>query len=193
MWNVWSVDPLAEVGVESAASRLKRGEPGAVEAVLSRYQNRLFRYLLRLVGEPALAEDLFQQTWLNVLTRIRRYDSSRPFEPWLFTVARNLAIDHLRKTAPQSLDEERAKEPLARQASAYDHVLARERRKALADQLACLPLIYREALSLRFEEEMAFEGMAEVLGCPLSTAKSRVRRGLELLRLRMERRAEELQ
>ena len=191
MWNVWSADLLTDVSVESEASRLKRGEPDAVEALLSRYQNRLLRYLLRMVGDPATAEDLFQQTWLKVLTRIGRYNSDRPFAPWLFAVARNVAIDHLRKVAPESIDDTGAMEPPSGQVSAYERVLAKERRSALATELARLPLVYREALTLRFEEDMAFDLIAEVMSCPLSTAKSRVRRGLELLRDRVETRKEE--
>src|SRR6266852_5033969 len=57
------------VGLDSDVARLRRGDPQALEALLSRYQHRLYRYLLRLVRDPALAEDLFQQTWLRVARR----------------------------------------------------------------------------------------------------------------------------
>src|SRR4029077_18353976 len=73
--------------------------------LIARYQNRLYRYLLRIVRQPAEAEDLFQQTWLRVVEKIRSFDASRNFDAWLFTLARNLAIDHLRKIRPESLDE----------------------------------------------------------------------------------------
>jgi len=94
------------LGLDAEVAQLRRGDLDALAALLARYQNRLYRYLLRLVREPATAEDLFQQTWLRVAERIRHYDSRRSFEAWLFAVARNLAIDHLRRVAPQSLDEE---------------------------------------------------------------------------------------
>src|SRR5687767_1602447 len=93
------------MGTDSEPVRLRRGDPDAFDTLLARYQNRLYRYLLRLTANPASADDLFQETWLKVITRIHRYDERRPFEPWLFSVARNLAIDHLRKVSPQSLDE----------------------------------------------------------------------------------------
>src|SRR2546422_5150425 len=73
------------VGLDSDVARLRRGDPQALEALLSRYQHRLYRYLLRLVREPALAEDLFQQTWLRVAERIQRFDPSRNFDAWLFS------------------------------------------------------------------------------------------------------------
>ena len=88
------------VAVDSDVARLRGGDLDALSALLTRYQNRLYRYLLRLVREPAEAEDLFQQTWLRVAEKIRQYDPQRNFEAWLFTLARNLAIDHLRRIRP---------------------------------------------------------------------------------------------
>ena len=85
--------------------RLRRGDLNALSELITRYQNRLYRYLLRIVRQPAEAEDLFQQTWLRVVEKIRSFDASRNFDAWLFTLARNLAIDHLRRIRPQSLEE----------------------------------------------------------------------------------------
>src|SRR5260370_35862972 len=93
------------VTVDSELTRLRGGDVEAVAALMERYQHRLYRYLLRIVRHPETAEDLFQQTWLRVMERIRRYDSQRSFEGWLFALAHNLAIDHLRRYRPESLDE----------------------------------------------------------------------------------------
>ena len=180
------------MGVDSEPVRLRRGDPEAFDALLNRYQNRLYRYLLRLTANPAVAEDLFQETWLKVITRIDRYDESRPFEPWLFSVARNLAIDYLRKASPASLDEpsESGEARIARlgagEPGALERLLERERRGLLERRLDELPALYREALSLRFEEEMTFEEIAEVLRAPVSTVKSRVQRALAALRRAMK-------
>ena len=180
------------MGTNSESARLRRGEPGAFDALLSRYQNRLYRYLLRLTANPAAADDLFQETWLKVLTRIHLYDERRPFEPWLFTVARNLALDHLRRVSPESLDEPSGsgETKIARlgadEPGSLDRLLAREREGRLEKELEGLPALHREALSLRFEEEMTFEEMAEVLRAPVSTVKSRVQRALSTLRQRMQ-------
>lgn len=181
------------MGLESDVARLQRGDPDALGLVLERYQHRLFRYLFRLVRESATAEDLFQQTWMRVAEHIRRYDPRRPFEAWLFSVARNLAIDHLRRYRPESLDEPlpsggaRGELVAAEGPSSLDAVLAREREQRLAEALAGLPAIYREVLTLRFEEEMKLEEIAEVLGAPLSTVKTRLRRALGALRNHIER------
>ena len=170
---------------DSEPARLRRGDPDAFDALLTRYQNRLFRYLLRLTGNTAHAEDLFQQTWLKVLTRIDSYDERKPFEPWLFAVARNLAIDHLRRVSPESLDESRAASLSSGELGHLERLLDHERRSLLERKLLELPAIYREAVSLRFEEEMTFEEMAMVLDAPVSTVKSRVQRALSALRKSM--------
>ena len=180
------------MGTESEPVRLRRGDPDAFDALLARYQNRLYRYLLRLTANPAAAEDLFQETWLKVITRIHRYDERRPFEPWLFSVARNLAIDYLRRRSPESLDEpsEHGETRIARleadEPGSLEVLLERERHGLLERKLEELPVVYREALSLRFEEEMTFEEIAAVLSAPLSTVKSRVQRALSMLRRRLK-------
>lgn len=179
---------------DTDAARLRRGDLDALAVLLARYQNRLYRYLLRLVRDPATAEDLFQQTWVRVVEKIRGYDPRRSFEAWLFAVARHLAIDHLRRRAPESLDDAgpagTTESPAARVASAEPGVLAdllaRERVELVAQVLAELPLIYRETLTLRFEEEMKLEEIATLLAVPLSTVKTRLRRGLEMMRRRLE-------
>lgn len=183
------------VGLENEVARLRRGDLDALSALITRYQNRLFRYLLRIVREQAEAEDLFQQTWLRVAEKIRGFDPQRNFDAWLFTLARNLAIDHLRRIRPESLDEPVSHDPAAETASArlvskepapFDRVLESERASHLVAALAKLPMINREVLTLRFEEEMKLEEIAQVLGTPLSTVKSRLRRSLEQLRQTLE-------
>ncbi len=187
----------ASVGVESEVAQLRRGDPNALSALLMRYQNRLYRYLLRMVHEQAEAEDLFQQTWVRVAEKIAQFDVRRNFEPWLFALARNLAIDHLRRVRPSSLDEPigRAQPDITvgdRLASSHrpvlDGILERERAGQLASALETLSVSYREVLSLRFEEEMKLEEIAEVLAIPLSTVKTRLQRALEKMRQTLESR-----
>jgi RNA polymerase sigma-70 factor, ECF subfamily len=187
----------ATVGLEAEVSQLRRGDLGALSVLVARYQNRLYRYLLRLVRNPADADDLFQQTWIRVAEQIRRYDANRNFDAWLFTLARHMAIDHLRRRRLESLDEPPESETkgatmadklAARDAPVLDGILERERGSRLAECVAELPVYYREVLSLRFEEEMKLEDIAVVLDAPLSTVKTRLRRGLDNLRNSLESR-----
>jgi RNA polymerase sigma-70 factor (ECF subfamily) len=189
--HVWESPMVLDADVV----QLRRGDLDALTALIARYQNRLYRYLLRLVREPAEAEDLFQQSWLRVAEKIRSYDPTRSFDSWLFTVARNLALDHLRRVHLRSLDEPALRgtdsESLAdrlpsREILPLDRILESERSGKLASALSDLPATYREVLSLRFEEEMKLEEIAEVLGAPLSTVKTRLRRSLAQLRGTLE-------
>jgi RNA polymerase sigma-70 factor (ECF subfamily) len=174
-------------------ARLRQGDPDTITELIGRYQHRLYRFLVRMVGDPATAEDLFQQTWIRLMEKIGSYDAQRNFEAWLFAIARNLAIDHLRRRRGISLDEpdDSGHAPVDRLEAAGPDVLGRlidfERGALLAAAMETLPAIHREVLTLRFEEEMKLEEIAEVAGVPLSTVKSRLHRALESLRTRLER------
>jgi RNA polymerase sigma-70 factor, ECF subfamily len=174
--------------LDDAVAQLKNGDAGAIAAILSRYQHRLYRYLFRIVKEPAIAEDLFQQTFLQLMLKIHQYDERRSFEVWMFSVARHLAIDHLRRMRDSSLDapDEFGHRPVdavsANAADALEQLLEYERGVVLAAAVAELPVIHREVLMLRFEEDMKLEEIAEIAGIPLSTVKSRLSRALENLR-----------
>jgi RNA polymerase sigma-70 factor (ECF subfamily) len=193
-----AMNPEAFSGAQDVITRMRKGDPDALTAVISRYQHRLYRYLLRLVREPSAADDLFQQTWLRVMEKIGRYDARRNFESWLFSVAHNLAIDAWRGKSGESLDDAGdagdSGEPAAARLQsgdpdALERLLDFERGAVLAACIQELPAIHREVLTLRFEEDMKLEEIAEVAGIPLSTVKSRLRRALEGLRAAMDARS----
>jgi RNA polymerase sigma-70 factor, ECF subfamily len=178
---------------DDAIARMQRGSMDAAGEVMVQYQQRLYRFLIRMVQEPAAAEDLFQQTWIRVMQKVGSYDVRRSFDSWLFSVAHNLAIDHLRKKRSVSLDDDDGEAPLQWLAGAgpdpLEQVLSQERGVMLAMVIARLPAIHREVLSLRFEEDLKLEEIAEVIGVPVSTVKSRLSRALESLRRKMGERA----
>jgi RNA polymerase sigma-70 factor (ECF subfamily) len=169
--------------------RLRKGDLAGLDGLMARHGDRLFRYLRRLLGDETMAEDVFQQTWVRASERIRRYDPSRPFRPWLLALGRNLALDHLRRDRPQSLDE--GPEPLApsRGPGAAEDPLAwaaaRERRERLEAALDALGPHDREVLSLRFEEELSLKELAALARAPLPTVKARLYRALARLRVRL--------
>ena len=187
-----SMNPDTFSTEEDSIARLQRGEMDALGSVMSRYQHRLYRFLHRLLQDPIAADDVFQQTWLRVMEKIGRFDASRQFDSWLFSVARNLAIDYLRLRKSSSLDapDESGIAPIERLESAGQSQLERmlefERGIILAAALAKLPVIHREVLTLRFEEDMKLEEIAVVAGIPISTVKSRLGRALESLRGKLE-------
>src|SRR5271165_7517109 len=95
-----------ETGTQQIAIGLRRGEVVVLEALVEQYQYRLVRYLIYLLGRRDGVDDLVQETWLRVLERGSSYDGQSRFEPWLFRVARNIAIDAMRKRRTLSLDSD---------------------------------------------------------------------------------------
>lgn len=153
--------------------------------LVERYQARLVRYLVHLLGRREPVEDLVQETWLRVLERGRQYDSRLRFEPWLFAIARNLALDLLRRKPVSSLDAVEA--PASPDPSPFEASAKTEEAARLARSLAALEPLPREALLLRFQEEMSLLEIARVVEAPVSTVSSRIYRGLAALRTQLEK------
>ncbi|HUL14496.1 MAG TPA: sigma-70 family RNA polymerase sigma factor [Terriglobales bacterium] len=178
---------------KAVARGLRQRDPDLLDRLIEQYQFRLFRYLVHLTGDRERAEDFFQETWLRVLERGHQYDGKWKFEAWLFAIARNLVLDWHRRKKPQSLEalagpEDSAPFDLAddKQPSALQKVLNSEAVTGVHTSLEKLPIVYREVLILRFQEEMQLEEIASVLNAPLSTVKSRLYRGLEVMRSSMQ-------
>jgi len=89
---------------QAIARGLRRRDPDLLDELINRYQYRLPRYLWTLTGNRVAAEDLFQETWIRVIEKSHLYNPQWRFETWLFSIARNLAIDLLRQRHPESLD-----------------------------------------------------------------------------------------
>jgi RNA polymerase sigma-70 factor, ECF subfamily len=182
--------------MESEASAIARGlrrrDPELLDRLIEQYQHRLLRYLVYLAGNRDLAEDLFQETWIRVMERGHQFDGRREFSTWLYAVARNLTIDYLRKKSPVSLDglmedEEHAPlEPADTRPTAWELVQQYEQAERISAALVGIPAEYREVIVLRFQDGLALEDIAAVTRAPLSTVKSRLYRGLNLLMRRLE-------
>ncbi len=183
---------VAESEPKSISRALKNREPEFLWRLAVEYHFRLLRYLSYWSSLQEQAEDLVQETWVRVLERAGQYDGRSRFEPWLFSIARNLAIDELRKgqrmganisaadsDAVPELAAPEAQSPFLTAAKSEDAV-------RLAGALDSLEPIYREALLLRFQEDLSLEEIAQVAGAPVSTISSRIYRGLATLRSRLE-------
>lgn len=174
----------------------RRGRRDAIAALVERYSPGLFRYLLSLSGDPALAEDLLQDTWLRVMERLDSYRSGYPFRNWLFTVARNRAFDVLRQRSRRlPHGQAGAAEGPANPAeevpdphpSVLENLAEAELSQCVMKAMKSLPAAFREVLTLRFEQELDIGTIARILRLPASAVKDRLYRGLDQLRLRTER------
>jgi RNA polymerase sigma-70 factor (ECF subfamily) len=178
------------------AAGLRRHDPDVMEQLIELYQHRLFRYLLFLTGNRDLSQDLFQETWMRVLERGSQYNGRARFDTWMFTIARNLMIDHTRKRVMVSLDEvsvpdargeaERPMDVIADTPSPFDHFRSQEQAARVGQALLGLPPVYREVLVLRFHEDLSLEEISQVSNAPLSTVKSRLYRGMAALKPALE-------
>ena len=182
-----------ESDTERIARGLRRRDVALLHTLVQQYQYRLVRYFIFFLGSRDPVDDLVQETWLRVLERGHSYDGLSRFEPWLFAIARNLAIDHTRKRRVISLDSSDADEsepaslsPVSCEASPFEQAARTEDAQHLAQSLLLLQPAYREALVLRFQEELSLQEISRVVGASVSTVSSRIYRGLAALRQQMD-------
>jgi RNA polymerase sigma-70 factor (ECF subfamily) len=175
---------------QQIARGLRQGDVLLLQGLVEQYQYRLVRYLIYLLGRRDEVDDLIQETWLRVLERGRSYDGRSRFEPWLFTIARNLTIDHMRKRRSLGLDanddDTAALSPASNAPSPFTLAARSEDSQRLAQSLQTLDFVYREALVLRFQEDLSLQEIATVVGAPVSTVASRIYRGLATLRAQLD-------
>jgi RNA polymerase sigma-70 factor (ECF subfamily) len=182
-----------ETETQLIARGLRARDAVLLHDLVERFQLRLVRYLVFFLGRRDHVDDLVQETWLRVVEHGNSYDGRSPFQAWIFAIARNLAIDQLRRKTGVSLDssEDSGKnapaEFLASSAPSPFELAARtEDAGKLATSIAKLEPIYREALLLRFQESLSLQEISITVGAPVPTVSSRIHRGLAMLRTHLE-------
>ena len=153
----------------------RRGDLGAFERLVRRYQGDVWRLSVHLVHDETLADDVTQNAFVRAFRFLPRYRGESKFSTWLFTIARNCAVDELRRTSRQDRIVRRADAQPDR--APPDHTTRIEVREALGD----LPPNLREPVVLIDMFGMSYQEVARVLGIPQGTVKSRVHRARELL------------
>lgn len=167
-------------------ARIARGDRDALGALYDRYQTPLFHYLLRLVGDRALAEELLQDTLVAVWTSAATYAGRSAVQTWLIGVARRQAHNTLRRRALPRADEAELASLPAPDPATEDAALAGVRREELAVALARLAPAHREVLVLTFVHGLSYLEMAEIVGVPEGTIKSRLSNAKRALRALLE-------
>ncbi|UCG32492.1 MAG: sigma-70 family RNA polymerase sigma factor [Phycisphaerales bacterium] len=171
---------------EELLARHIAGEPNQFEVLVQRYSGELYQFLARFTGSRAMAEDVVQETFLQVHLSASSFDPSRRFKPWLFTIAANKARDILRgkarkpeipldATIRDSEDSQSFRAFLADQASGPSERLEASEERALVRQVVDqMPANLREVLILGYFQRFPYQEMADMLGIPLGTVKSRL-------------------
>ena len=163
----------------------RSGDDKAFAKLVKRYENELYSFLSRFLGRQAAAEDVFQEAFLQVHLSADRFESGRRFRPWLYTIAANKARDYLRREKRRpalqmtgSEDDEgsaRLWDDLLRDDTTPEIIFEQQQETELVRQVvAQVPDHLREILLLAYFEQLSYKDMAEALGIPLGTVKSRL-------------------
>lgn len=176
---------MAETETE-LVRRCLEGDNSAFSGILEAHQDRIYSFALRLLKDPAAAEDAAQEAFVKAFRGLSSYNPAYPFSSWLFRIAHNACMDALRagnKTV--SLDGEDFPDLPDRSAGVEEKVadaLDSERIEAL---LASLSPLYSEVLLLAYREDMGPAEIARVIGAPEGTVKARLFRARELIKVKL--------
>lgn len=156
------------------------GDMAAFEVLYQRHRSSLYRYLLRMAGEPATANDLYQGAWEKVIKARDTYTAKAPFRAWLYRIAHNHAMDHFRRNQPIASE---VPDELASPAAEPEAQLASESmQQDLQSAIRALPPQQRDTLMLKLESGLDLQTIAEITGVNPETAKSRLRYAVKRLK-----------
>jgi RNA polymerase sigma-70 factor (ECF subfamily) len=190
------LDTLAD---EALLDRFQRGDAEAFEVLLGRYERPLYNFVLRSVRDPERAADLVQEVFLRVIQRSDQFQGQSKLSTWLYSIARNLCIDHGRRMvfrrhrsldAPLTADDGKSatlgdRVPAPTPEADRDSI-SRELQGQIAAAVEELPEDQREVFLMRQVQGLAFKDIAEIVGVSENTIKSRMRYALERLQAALE-------
>jgi RNA polymerase sigma-70 factor (ECF subfamily) len=177
--------------------RVKRGDRAAFAVLVEKYKQPLYNFIFRTLRDETESEDVAQTVFLQVYKSRARYERTAKFSTWLFTIARNLCLNEIRRRSrhpAESLEEAHAEheDQPHRQyedkkiSLPTDHALQGELARKIEEALADLPENQRTAILLCRQDEMSYEEIAAVLDCSLSATKSLIHRGREVLKEKLK-------
>ncbi|HEY6804400.1 MAG TPA: sigma-70 family RNA polymerase sigma factor [Pyrinomonadaceae bacterium] len=186
--STFARDLAAENDRELVASAVS-GVEGSFEELVRRYQRPISAYVYRMVGDYESALDLTQEIFIKVYNSLFRYRSEFKFSTWIYKIAHNSAVDHLRRTATreQSIiggtESESFELPIeCGRLTPEQESERKERRIEIESVVRTLPATYRELVILRHSQDLTYEEIVEVTGLPLGTVKNRLFRAREMMR-----------
>ncbi len=173
----------------------KKGDTRALEEIMKRYKTPIYSYLLKMVGNRDSANDLFQEIFLKFIKSIGAYNEEKKFANWIYTVARNTAMDSFRKNKSrnfESLDRSQAEdskslsETVDSKELSPESILIKDETSGKIDKaFEALSTEQREVFIMRHYWGLSFKEIAEILKVPIGTALARMSRALKQLRLKL--------
>ena len=167
-----------------------RGIEGSFEELVNRYQRPISAYVYRMVGDYDDALDLTQEIFIKIYASLSRYRPEFKFSTWIYKIAHNAAIDHLRRNSGRErsltsgTEADHYELPLESECLSPEQQSEREERRGEIELVVrSLPTAYRELIVLRHSQDLTYEEIVEVTGLPLGTVKNRLFRAREMMRL----------
>ncbi len=191
MWHDAFVVEKAELDDAELVRRILAGDGSHFETLVMRYQMRIFRFISRYTKDAEDARDVAQEVFLKVYGALDGFDPRYRFSTWLFRIAGNAAIDHLRRrrgrtvsleTPPDEDGEVRGIDPRDQRPDPLEDLSRHRLRLAIDAAIEKLPDDYRDLISLRHYGELPYEEIAELKGMPLGTVKNKLFRARQALR-----------
>ena len=165
------------------------GREDRFEELVRRYQRPIIGYVFRMLGDYEASLDVSQEVFIKVYNSLSRYSSEYKFSTWLYRIAHNAAIDHLRRNTvnPQSIETENADGSYQLQIESPLPTPEQDRERSewrteIEAVVKCLPAAYRELIMLRHSQDLSYDEIAEVTQLPLGTVKNRLFRAREMMR-----------
>ncbi len=165
------------------------GVEGSFEELVRRYQRPISAYVYRMVGDYETALELTQEIFIKVYGSLARYRSEFKFSTWIYKIAHNSAVDHLRRNAGRErslssgIEGDQYELPIESNSPSPEQESERRERKVEIEAVVrSLPNVYRELIVLRHSHDLTYEEIVEVTGLPLGTVKNRLFRAREMMR-----------
>jgi len=184
--NVLNFSSVADCDLVATAAL---GSEGGFEELVKRYQRPISGYVYRMVGDYEAALDLTQEIFIKVYASLSRYRAEFKFSTWIYKIAHNAAIDHLRRASGRERSLVNGTEadnydlPIESEGLTPEQQSEREeRRMEIEGVVRSLPTAYRELVVLRHSQDLTYEEIVEVTGLPLGTVKNRLFRAREMMR-----------
>ncbi len=184
-----SVAPWKEASDPELVATAARGLEGSFEELVKRYQRPISAYVYRMVGDYEAALDLTQEIFIKVYGSLARYRPEFRFSTWIYKIAHNSAVDHLRRNGGRErslnsgVEEESYELAIESSGLSPEQVSERRERKLEIESVVrSLPSAYRELIVLRHGQDLTYEEIVEVTGLPLGTVKNRLFRAREMMR-----------
>ena len=192
-----SAEDLGQLSDEELMGRYREESRAELfTELVHRYERELYRYLARYLGDPTLAEDVFQNTFLQVHLKRGLFEEGRPFRPWLYAIATHQAVDALRKVGRHptvSLDQRVGSGShdsdagnlidllVSEETGPLSRMQETERQQWVRESIARLPEALRQTLILAYHQDLKYREIADILKIPVGTVKSRLHAALEKL------------